>query len=96
LELNFWVESFSLFSIFDLSLLSRLFAWLLGILLELLFLYTVEFIYQVAHQLMLFLFSIFKIQKKGILHWLAFMSWNLYHYLSTISERLHFTSKLQS
>jgi hypothetical protein len=63
LELNFWAESFSLFSIFDLSLLSGLFAWLLGILLELFLLYTVEFIYQVAHQSMHFLFSILKIQK---------------------------------
>jgi hypothetical protein len=63
LELNFWAESFSLFSIFYLSLFSGLFAWLLGILLELFLLYTVEFIYQVAHQSMHFLFSILKIQK---------------------------------
>jgi hypothetical protein len=57
------VESFSLFSIFYLSLLSRLFSWLLGILLKLFLLYTVGFIYQVSHQFMHFLFSILKIQK---------------------------------
>jgi hypothetical protein len=50
--------------IFDLSLVSGLFAWLLGILLELFLLYTVEFIYQVAYQSMHFLFNILKIQKK--------------------------------
>jgi hypothetical protein len=63
LELNFWAKSFSLFSIFDLSFLSGLLAWMIGILLELLILYTVEFIYHVAHQYMHFLFSILKIQK---------------------------------
>jgi hypothetical protein len=79
LELNFWAESFSLLSIFYLSLFSGLFVWLLGILLELFLLYTVEFIYQVAHESMHFIFSILKIQKIGILHWLALLSLNLYH-----------------
>jgi hypothetical protein len=64
-----------LFSIFNLSLASGLFAWLPGILLQLLLLYIVEFICQVAYHSMHFLFRILKIQKKiGILHWLAFLS----------------------
>jgi hypothetical protein len=65
LELNFWAKSFSLFSIFYLSLLSGLFSWLIGILLELFILYMVGFIYQVSHQSMHFLFSILKIQKNS-------------------------------
>jgi hypothetical protein len=79
LELNFWVEYFSLFSIFDLSLFPGLFAWLLGILIELFLLYTIEFINQVALQSMHFLFNILKIKKIGILHWLTFLSLSLYH-----------------
>jgi hypothetical protein len=63
LELKFWALSFSLSSIFNLSLASGLFAWLPGILLELFLLYTVEFICQVAYQSMHFIFRILKIQK---------------------------------
>jgi hypothetical protein len=73
-----------------------MFVWLLGIMLELFRLYIVELIYQVSFQSMHFLFNILKIQKIGILHWLEFLSLNLYHLLSAFSERLHFTSELQS
>jgi hypothetical protein len=48
---------------FWFSLKPGLFAWLLGILIELFHLYTVEFIYQVSFQSMHFLFNILKIQK---------------------------------
>jgi hypothetical protein len=60
---------------FDLSLNSGFFSFLLGILLESFCLNMVEFIYQVSFQSMHFLFNILKIQKIGLLHCLAFLSY---------------------